>query len=309
MLQSTMIPPMREGVSASTVFLPKDSPHQTIFEFLLRQFPHIQEHEWKQRFDDGLVINQHGESIDMLSPYVGDQHIHYYRHLAHEAAVPFAHQIIFENEHLIVVDKPHFLTVSPTGQYVQQTLLTRLKKATSNPLLSPIHRLDRETAGLILFSKQVESRHLYQQLFVNKEIHKTYHAIAPFLCHLNFPFRFSARMQKGEPFYRMKIVEGESNSVTDIALLEHNQNWAKYQLKPITGKQHQLRVHMNALGMPLKNDRLYPEVQHLAMDDFSNPLQLLAKEIDFIDPLTGQHFNFYSSFDLLLPEQLTATSI
>lgn len=295
-------PPMRDGITASMVFLPKSSAYPTIFDFLITKFSHIKYSEWQQRFDDGLVFDQQGHILNHHTPYQNEQHIYYYRHLTHEVEVPFQHIVLFENKHFMVVDKPHFLTISPTGQYVQQTLLTRLKQETHLPFLSPIHRLDRETAGLILISKQVESRGMYAQLFAERKVQKTYHAIAAFQADLSLPLRFSACMQKGEPFYTMRLGHGEVNSTTDIDMIEHNNIWAKYELKPVTGKQHQLRVHMNALGLPLKNDHFYPQVQHQPEQDFSAPLQLLAKHLEFIDPVTDQKMNFSSNFNLLLPK-------
>ncbi len=296
----TFTPPMRDGITASIVFLPKSSTFITIFDFVVHKFPHISQIEWQQRFDDHLVFDQQGTALNITSLYSGEQHIYYYRHLTHETKVPFSHKILFENDHFMLVDKPHFLTVSPTGQYVQQTLLTRLKKQSNNPVLTPIHRLDRETAGLILISKQVETRGIYQQLFAERQVQKIYHAIAPWQSNITLPLQFSARMQKGEPFYTMQIVKGDSNSSTYIDVLEHNQHWAKYQLSPITGKQHQLRVHMAALGLPLKNDRFYPKVQHNTNEDFNQPLQLLAKHLSFVDPINGESYNFSSGFDLML---------
>ena len=296
-------PPMRDGVSASQVFLPrldKTNIHaQTIFYFLCQHFPHISTDEWAKRFDNQLVFNAQNQALTRDTPYQSEQHIYYYRELAQEVEVPFAHEILFENEHIAVVDKPHFLTVSPTGQYVQQTLLTRLKYETNNPELSPIHRLDRETAGLILFSKNPETRHLYQQLFADRHVEKIYHAIAPFNQHLQFPLEYKAHLAKGEPFYTMQIIEGKlENSCTMIDILEVQNDWAKYELKPVTGKQHQLRVHMNALGLPLKNDQLYPTVKHVDKAVFSQPLQLLAKSICFVDPISDKPMSFHTKRQL-----------
>lgn len=297
----SFIPPMRDGISASQLYLPKQEYCTTIYQYVCQQFPHISSDEWQQRFMDGLVYHQDGFNIDLNTSYQHGITIYYYRHLKHETPVPFAHHIIFENEHLLVVDKPHFLTVSPTGKYVQQTLLTRLKQQYQYHDLSPIHRLDRETAGIILFSKQKNSRNAYQQLFVQHQIQKTYHAIAPYRTDLVFPKIVQKHLQKGEPFYTMKIVDdAEPNSETwiDILQVNSNQQLAKYILKPKTGKQHQLRVHLNALNIPILNDRLYPIVQHKDDDDFSQPLQLLAKSIEFIDPITEENQYFTSKFDL-----------
>lgn len=293
------IPPMINGVSASKVYL-QPSSASTVYAYLCQQFPHISAAEWQSRFQDGLVYDTHGQRLHIDSPFQAHTHCFYYRFLAHEVTVPFQHQILFENEDLLVVDKPHFLTMSPTGQYVQQTLLVRLKQQTGNEQLTPIHRLDRETAGVVLFSKQPASRGLYQQMFAERQVRKTYHAIAPFRADLSFPCTTRYRMEKGQPFYTMQVVDGVPNSETDIELLAHNGHLAKYLLKPVTGKQHQLRVHLNQLGIAILNDPFYPQVQHKTEDDFSAPLQLLAKDICFQDPISKAAMAFSSQFDLTL---------
>ncbi|WP_104473656.1 RluA family pseudouridine synthase [Acinetobacter indicus] len=292
-------PPMINGVSASKVYL-QPSSARTVYAYLCQQFPHISAAEWLSRFQDGLVYDAHGQRLHIDSPFQAHTHCFYYRFLAHEVTVPFQHKILFENEDLLVVDKPHFLTMSPTGQYVQQTLLVRLKQQTGNEQLTPIHRLDRETAGVVLFSKQPASRGLYQQMFAERQVRKTYHAIAAFRADLSFPCTTRYRMEKGQPFYTMQVVDGVPNSETDIELLAHNGHLAKYLLKPVTGKQHQLRVHLNQLGIAILNDPFYPQVQHKAEDDFSAPLQLLAKDICFQDPISKATMAFSSQFDLTL---------
>ena len=295
------VPPMIRGVTASKLFLPALQPApQRLYDYLCQQFSHISAQEWQQRFQDQLIYAADGTILSLDSAYLANQHIYYYRFLAHEIHVPFQHHILYETDDLYIVDKPHFLTMSPTGQYVQETLLVRLKNQTGNADLTPIHRLDRETAGLVLFSKRPETRGIYQQMFAHREVKKTYHAIAAYHSSLEFPRTVCLRMDKGQPFYTMKIVEGEPNSETQIDILEHNSQWAKYQLKPETGKQHQLRVHLNHLGITIKNDPLYPIVQHKSDDDFSNPLQLLAKRIQFIDPVTNKPMDFSSNFEVTL---------
>ncbi len=288
-------PPMRDGVSASQVFLPRLSHSaSSLFAYLCDTFAHISAAEWQQRFQDGLIIDMQGRTLTLDSPYLAEQHIYYYRFLDNEIHVPFYENILFENEDLLVVDKPHFLTMSPTGQYLQETLLVRLKRRTGNAELSPIHRLDRETAGVVLFAKRAATRGCYQQLFAQRLVEKSYHAIAAYRPTLHFPLRLALRMEKSDPFYTMRVVEGEPNTETQLQLLEHNSIWAKYLLKPKTGKQHQLRVHLNHLGIPIRNDRFYPNIQHQAADDFSAPLQLLAHQISFTDPISKQAQYFYS---------------
>lgn len=294
------VAPMRNGITASTVFLPASLIYASVYDFLCHTFSHISATIWQQRFAQQLIFTQSGQILSIDSPYLAQQHIYYYRELPFEVPVPFQHRVLFEHRHFLVVDKPPFLTVSPTGQYVQQTLLTRLKKQYNDPNISPIHRLDRETAGLILFSRQPASRGQYQRLFAQQRIHKIYHAIAPYHPSLHFPIDISLRLEKGQPFYTMQVVAGLPNSHTHIQLLTQQDNWAKYQLTPSTGKQHQLRVHMAHLGLPLKNDPLYPQIKHRAADDFSQPLQLLAKYLSFTDPMSGEDFEFCSQFELSL---------
>ncbi len=294
-------PPLINGVSASKVFLPNDLTVNTVFEYFCQHFPHIQPQEWQQRFADQLIYAADGSILTLESPYTANTHIFYYRFLAQETHVPFQHEILYENEHLLVVDKPHFLTMTPTGQYVQETLLVRLKKQTGYEDLTPIHRLDRETAGIVLFCKKPELRGIYQQLFADRKVQKIYHAIAAYRTELHLPQILQLHLEKGQPFYTMQISsEKPQNSETLIALLEHNQHYAKYQLKPKTGKQHQLRVHLNYLGIPILNDSFYPVVAHKADDDFEQPLQLLAKKIYFIDPVLNQEMHFNSKFELTL---------
>lgn len=304
MINSTdFTPPMLHGVSASKAFLPLQPKEifTSVFEFLCSHFPHILASEWQQRFNDGLVFDAQGHLLHLDSPYQANTHIFYYRFLAHEIHVPFEHSILFENHDLLVVDKPHFLTISPTGKYVQETLLVRLKQQTGNEDLTPIHRLDRETAGVVLFCKRPESRGIYQTLFAKREVHKIYHAIAAYNPLITFPQTLRLCLEKGHPFYTMQVnPNGQVNSETRIECLAHDQEWAKYRLSPSTGKQHQLRLHLSFLNIPIKNDPFYPMVQHKADDDFSSPLQLLAKELSFFDPITQLPLNFKSHYELNL---------
>lgn len=302
MINSTnFTPPMLHGVSASKVFIPLQPKEifKSVYDFLCSHFPHISPSEWQQRFNDGLVFSAQGHLLELNSPYQPNTHIFYYRFLAHEISVPFEHTILFENDDLLVVDKPHFLTMSPTGKYVQETLLVRLKQQTGNDDLTPIHRLDRETAGVVLFCKRPESRGIYQTLFAKREVYKVYYAIAAYNPLIKLPQKLSLCLEKGEPFYTMRVnPNGQVNSETLIECLAHHQKWAKYRLSPSTGKQHQLRLHLSFLNIPIKNDPFYPVVQHKPEDDFSSPLQLLAKELSFFDPITQSPMHFKSHYEL-----------
>lgn len=296
-MQQKFIPPMREGVSPSVIYLEKI--HQMaksfgVFEFLCQNFPHVGANEWRRRFDTGLVFWDDGSHVRIGELYEHGRSIYYYRFLDDEVVVPFEHEIIFENQDLMVVDKPHFLAVTPAGNYVKQTLLTRLKQQTDNANLSPIHRLDRETAGLILISKNPKTRGLYQSLFASHAIAKVYHAIAPAMPDVALPSDVRLHLARGEPFYTMQVLDKPANTHTHIRRIATQGDWAKYELHPTTGKLHQLRVHLNHLGAPIKNDPYYPVVRHKAPDDFTKPLQLLAHSLSFTDPITTQTMTFYS---------------
>lgn len=299
-------PIMQDGVSPSVVYLPANAPlgtanhWQTIFDFLVQKFPQIAQEIWQQRIQQHKVFDEHGQPINFETVYQPHRKVYYYRELEQETPIPFKEQILFQNDHLLVVDKPHFLPVSPTGRYVKETLLVRLKQQLNNPDISPIHRLDRETAGVILFSLQPDTRALYHQLFQHHQVHKTYHAIARYRPDLTFPFNYQSHMVKGDPFFVMKEIAGEANSFTQIELLQVKEELALYQLKPISGKQHQLRVHMAALHMPILNDSFYPNVYFKDDSDFSRPLQLLAKTIEFTDPVSKQPVCYQSTRRLLL---------
>ncbi|UNU74293.1 pseudouridine synthase [Moraxella nasovis] len=291
---------MIKGVSPSVVYLPKmmDNPN-TIFEFFCQKFSHISEDVWRQRFLSGQVLDECGQALSLDTPYRYGKNVYYYRWVDGEVVVPFSHKILYEDDEIIIVDKPHFLAVSPAGSHVSQTLLTRLKYETHNQNLSPIHRLDRQTAGLIMISKNPKTRDSYQALFRHNRITKVYHAIAPVSKNQAFPCELSLHLTRGEPFYTMRVTKGEPNSQTFIDLLDVQDNLAKYELRPTTGKLHQLRVHLTHLGLPILHDEFYPTVCHQPKDDFTKPLQLLAKSLQFIDPMTGRQQYFESTRTLL----------
>lgn len=291
--------PTRDGVSPSCVGLPAgDWP--TITDFLVQRFPAIAREVWLERMRDGLVVDEFGEAVTPERPYRGHLRVYYYRALPAEPRIPFEATVLFQDQHLVVADKPHFLPVTPSGHYLQETLLVRLKNQLGLDSLIPIHRIDRETAGLVLFSVNPAERDAYQALFRQHEVSKHYEAIAPWREDLGFPLTRKSRIVQGEPFFRQAEAPGEANSETHIRVLEVSGQQARYALSPVSGKKHQLRVHMLGLGMPIFNDRIYPPVVPTPEDDYAQPLQLLAKSIAFTDPLTGQARQFESRLRLLL---------
>ncbi|MBU3626864.1 pseudouridine synthase [Polynucleobacter sp. JS-Safj-400b-B2] len=287
-----------EGVSASRVYLPADQTHLNLLAFFVAQFPHIAENEWVDRFKEGLILDQEGHSLAANDLYLPNTHLLYFRRLIREPNIPFEEQILYQDAHILVADKPHFLPVTPSGLYLHQTLLNRLKKKTGIQTLSPIHRIDRDTAGLVVFSVNPSERAQYQNLFRDRAVKKVYEAIAPYSEKLEkqLPMTYQSRLEESEHFLQMREVAGESNADTLIELIEINKSWAKYRLTPGSGKKHQLRCHLNALNIPIKNDQIYPILTpYQEYDlDFSKPLQLLAKEIAFEDPITGDLRSFKS---------------
>ena len=289
--------PTRCGVSPSCVGLPAGN-WPTITDFLLELFPAIARGVWLARMAAGEVVDEHGEPVTATRPYRGHIRVYYYSALPDEPRVPFEAKVLFQDAHLVVADKPHFLPVTPSGHYLQETLLVRLKNLLGMDALSPIHRIDRETAGLVLFCVQPAERNAYQALFRDKAVNKHYEAIAPWRAEVNLPLVRCSRIVEDEPFFRQREVDGPANSETQIDVLEVRGARALYALSPVTGKKHQLRVHMNALGLPIVGDRMYPPVAHTPDDNFSQPLQLLAQSIEFTDPVTGQLRRFDSELAL-----------
>lgn len=287
-----------EGVSASRVYLPADQAHPNLLAFFVAQFPHITKEEWLDRFSNKLVLNQDGQALAANSPYMPNTHVLYFRRLAREPEIPFEEQILYQDEHILVADKPHFLPVTPSGLYLHQTLLNRLKKKTGIQHLSPIHRIDRDTAGLVIFSVNPHERAQYQNLFRDKAVQKVYEAIAPYaegLCK-KMPMIYQSRLEESEHFLQMQEVQGDFNSDTLIEVVEIKEPWAKYKLTPGSGKKHQLRCHLNALNIPIQYDQIYPVLtpyQEYELD-FSKPLQLLAKALSFEDPISKTFRSFAS---------------
>lgn len=289
--------PTRDGISPSYIWLP-EGKWDSALTFLTAHFPEIDANTWRKRMHKNEVRDAHGAVLRPDSPVKRGMCLYYYREIDMEIPIPFQETILFQDENLLVADKPHFLAVTPGGQYLRETLLTRLKRTTGIEHLTPLHRLDRETAGVILFSTKVKSRGAYQALFQTRQMSKTYHAVAPHLPQLAFPYQKISRLVESERFFVMQEVEGQANSETWIDLLERRGANNLYQLQPHTGKRHQLRVHMASLGAPILNDLFYPNAKPVGADDYANPLQLLAKSIAFTDPITHQAREFQSKLSL-----------
>ena len=293
--------PLRDGVGPSCVVLPSQG-QGSMLDFLAQRLPGVQRSEWLQRMQAGDVVDERGVAVLPHRPFEGGIRLYYYRHLQAEPALPFAETVLYQDEHLLVADKPHFMPVTPSGRYLQQTLLVRLKRRLGLPELSPLHRIDRDTAGLVLFSVQQRTRGAYQALFRDRQITKHYDAVAPWRPDVPFPRDHRSRLEESPQFFRMHEVPGDPNSHTRMQVLQVAGDWALYRLSPITGKRHQLRVHMAALGLPLRNDPFYPVVNDAPEGDYSRPLQLLARSLEFVDPLTWGPRVFESQQRLILQD-------
>jgi tRNA pseudouridine32 synthase/23S rRNA pseudouridine746 synthase len=268
----------------------------------VQRFPTIAQAEWIARLSRGDVLSESGEPFAPGAPYPPASKVYYFRALAAERRIPFEAVVLFEDDYIVVADKPHFLPVVPSGKYLQETLLVRLKRQLAIDTLAPVHRIDRDTAGLVLFTKQPAMRGAYQALFRKRLMHKEYEAIAPFNAALAFPLTRATRMQSSEDFMCMIEVPGEPNAITQIELLEQCGALVRYKLLPATGQRHQLRVHMNALGLPIENDEIYPALLPELPDDdaawqarYARPLKLLAKVLAFTDPVTSEQRSFEST--------------
>lgn len=251
-------------------------------------------------FAAGRIVGADGRAVPAKTPYVPGMLLWYHRELPAEVPVPFPPVVVHRDEHLVVADKPHFMATTPRGSHVTQTALARLRRELGIPALSAAHRLDRLTAGLVLFTVRPEERGAYQTLFRDRLVHKEYEAVAPYDPALELPRTVRSRIVKERGVLTAREVEGEPNAVTRVELRDRRPDGlGRYRLVPGTGQTHQLRVHMNALGVPILGDPLYPEVTGpVPAGDFRRPLQLLARTLEFTDPVTGAEHRFTSGRSL-----------
>ncbi len=290
------------SVGTSTVSMPdRKRPYPTLLAFLVGRFPKITEMTWLERITSGKVLSEDGTPVSLTTAYTPNQRLFYFREVAEEPVIPFQEQILYSSEHLLVACKPHFLPVTPGGPYVGETLINRLKESTGNLFLSPINRIDRGTAGLVLISANKETRGLYQQLFMDGMVQKTYQAVVEFPDDTSeTEWLVENRIEQGEPWFRMQTCEGRVNARSKIFLLKTKGSRALMQLSPVTGKKHQLRIHLSGLGLPIVNDRCYPTLLEQTVDNYDLPLQLLSKKIEFRDPISGVEMSFESKRALAL---------
>lgn len=324
--------PVRNGVGPTRLRIPADTP-STVVDFLRTRFPHLAEASITQRIHDREIVANDGTVITATTPASDHEFIWYYRTVPNETRIPFDIDVLHADEHLVVADKPHFLPTTPGGQFVQETALVRLRNLLGIPELVPLHRLDRATAGVLLFSPNPATRGAYQQLFEQRHVTRYYQAVVALPSPANlylerFPLTFRNRIVKTKgvitadveayPVAESGRIEAPRigkrrrshapttgpNAITQCELLDHHDHdgatLAHVALYPQTGRTHQLRIHLAALGHAIVHDRFYPDLLDHAPDDYSKPLQLLASGVAFTDPLTGQPREFTSQRNLAL---------
>jgi len=300
--------PQQHGLDAAWVRTPDtyeggEPPWATMRAFLLDRLP--ARAMVADMLEAGDFVDHAGRALTGDEPYLPHTFVWFHRALAPETPAPFPIDVIEINERFVVADKPHFMATTPRGAHVTETALIKLRVALGLPELAPAHRLDRLTAGVLVFTTRREYRGAYAGVFQSGNAHKTYGALAPFDPTLEFPRRIVGRIEKRRDSLQAEIVEGEPNAETLVDLVEVRGAYARYRLSPSTGKTHQLRVHMASLGLPILGDSLYPTVTDVAPDDFTAPLQLIARRLWFTDPIEQTPRDYVSRFALQWPDGST----
>ncbi|WP_031936412.1 pseudouridine synthase [Prescottella defluvii] len=285
--------PVRDGLNPTRLRLPNDTSWPTTVAYLLDRFPDDAA-RLLEKTDAGEIVDEHGSPITRTTEYRRHGFVYLYRDPPAEKRVPFEIEILHRDENLLVVDKPHFLASTPRGAYVVESALVRLRRDLDLPELTPAHRLDRITAGVLVLTVRQEARRAYQSLFDERRVTKEYEALARHDPSVQLPTTVCSRIIKERGVLQAREVPGIPNAESRIELIGTRDGIGRYRLLPHTGKTHQLRLHMSSLGLPILGDNFYPEFYDVAGDDYSAPLQLLARSIEFDDPFTGTRRRFES---------------
>jgi len=283
--------PIRDGLGPDRVRMPAGAAARTVVEYLQAAHPG---EDWSGRIAAGELVDEHGRAVDVHTRFQPTRFVYFYREPPPEVPVPFAVDVLYRDAGLVVVDKPHFLATIPRGAHIRETVVVRLRRDLGLPDLVPVHRLDRMTAGVLLCTVDPALRRPYQELFEQQRVRKVYEAIAPHRPGVQFPRVVRSRIRKRHGELTAVEVPGEPNAETRIELVERAGDRARYRLFPRTGRTHQLRLHLNSLGAPIVGDNFYPQFRRRAPDDFTDPLRLLARTLEFDDPITGRPRRFDS---------------
>lgn len=295
--------PVLNGVGATRLHLPLTGD-ETIADHMVARFSHLEAARLYARFDRGEIVGHDGTKVRRDDRLGSHEFIWYYREPPVEREVPFEAEIVHADDDLVVIDKPHFLPTTPGGQFLQNSALVRLRNRLGNPDLSPIHRLDRATAGLLMFSARPQSRGPYQLLFEKRAVQKTYEAVSLRPANFDasrFPLVHRNHIEKvRQSVTVLTDANREPNSETLIEVLGQGRSAAgdevvHFLLHPHTGRMHQLRVHLAELGLGILHDGFYPNLLPEMPDNYARPLQLLARALDFVDPITGKQRTFRTS--------------
>ncbi|QBJ94536.1 pseudouridine synthase [Rhodococcus sp. ABRD24] len=283
--------PVRDGLGPDRIRMPAGHDAVTVSEYLSADHPG---EDWAGRIEAGEVVDEHGRTVDRETRYQPSRFVYFYREPAPEVPVPFAVDILHHGAGLVVVDKPHFLSTIPRGAHIRETVVVRLRRQLDLPDLVPVHRLDRMTAGVLLCTSDPALRRPYQEMFERQRVRKVYEAIAPYRGDVQFPCTVRSLIRKVHGQLTAYEEPGEPNSETRIELVERLGDLARYRLHPRTGRTHQLRLHLNSLGAPILGDNFYPQFRRRESNDFTDPLRLLARSLEFDDPVTGEPQRFES---------------
>ncbi|WP_067646917.1 RluA family pseudouridine synthase [Nocardia harenae] len=283
--------PKRHGLDPARLRLPEEGSWGSLRDHLVERLPRVPVARIDEMLAAGAIVDMDGP-LAPDAPYVPGGAVWFHRDLPAETRVPFDISVVHRDDDILVVDKPHFLATIPRGRHILETALVRLRRDLDLPDLIPAHRLDRATAGLVLFVVNPARRGAYQTLFHRREVRKEYEAVARYDPELVLPRTVRSRIVKEKNVLAAFEVAGEPNSLTEVSLFEHRDGLGRYLLRPHTGRTHQLRLHMHGLGVPLLGDDFYPEVTEKAIDDFTRPLQLLAARLAFTDPVSGVERSF-----------------
>ncbi|MDM8085286.1 pseudouridine synthase [Cellulomonas cellasea] len=290
--------PARHGLSAAWLRTPdrdRSRPDEwaTMGQWLRHRLPeHVDVPAMlaQQRF-----VDEAGRAVREDDPFAPHQFVWFHRDLRDEPEVTAPIHVVHRDERLVVVDKPAFLSSIPRGRHVMQSVVVRMRAELGLPDLSPLHRLDRVTSGLLMLATEPQWRGPYQSLFERRAVEKAYWALAPLRPDLELPTVVRNHIHKERGAWQAQVAPGAPvNAETLIELESEVDGHGVYRLTPRTGRTHQLRLHLHGLGIPIVNDPLYPVVRDIPVDDFSSPLQLLAGELAFTDPVDGKPRRFRS---------------